>query len=210
MSFGSSVAAYDSLDVPMDGASRLNTALRVAAGRSGPVVVVTDGELDDAHGISPSLLRGVSVVVVERDTAANAALLDVDVNEFVTQADTARIRLTIGTWGQLDPGPATLDVTIGRRRIHNSQIDLPASPGTGRRTIDIPPSALAAGTNVLRFVLTAPGDREPRDNERIRLVTMTTQPGVVVLVDPADVEGRFLAREMTQIEIGRASCRERV
>ncbi len=199
LTFGSSVATYDSLNGPTDGASRLASALRVAAGRSGPVAVVTDGELDDIHGISQSLLRGVSVVVVERDTAANVALLDVDVNEFVVQTDTARITLTIGTWGRLDAGAATLDVMIGQRRVHNSQIDLPASPGTGRRTINIPSATLAVGTNVVHFTLTAPGDTELRDNTRIRLLTVTTQPGVVVLVDPADIEGRFLAREMNHI-----------
>ena len=199
LSFGSGVERYDTSRAPMAGHSRLGDALRATTGRSGPITVVTDGEIDDIHAIPSSLLGGVSVVVVPRDTLPNAALLDVEIDSFVAQGDTAHVTLTIGTWGALSGIDASIRVLVSERLIHRQAVTLPESPGTGQRSVSIPSSALAAGTSVLRFILDVSGDAELRDNERLRVLTVTTEPGVVVIVDPADAEGRFLARELRGI-----------
>jgi hypothetical protein len=52
---------------------------------------------------------------------------------------------------------------------------------------------------VVDFRLSVPGDAESRDNVRRRIVSVTAQPAIVVIVDPADVEGRFLLSELAQV-----------
>jgi hypothetical protein len=49
---------------------------------------------------------------------------------------------------------------------------------------------------VLDLRLTSPGDGEPRDDLRRRVITVTALPTVVLLARPPDWESRFLAREL--------------
>jgi hypothetical protein len=52
---------------------------------------------------------------------------------------------------------------------------------------------------VLDIRLTAAGDREPRDDLRQRIITVTALPAVVLLARPPDWESRFLARELPRV-----------
>lgn len=196
--FGRGVAPFDTAP-PTSGTSRLGEALRVSTGRGGGVVVVTDGEIEDAASLPPSLVDRLGVVLVPRDSLAAVALLDVAVDERVQRDDSLAARLLVGSWGPLDSTTATIEVFSEDRRIHVRQLTLPPAPSTVRRVVSLAPGVLPLGTHVLRFRLTVPGDAEPRDNERLRLVTVSADPEVVVLVDPADVEGRFLVRELMEV-----------
>ena len=64
--FGDERAAADSL--PSLGRSELGPALRAAAASDRPVVVLTDGEIDDAADIPRDLLARASVRSFERDS----------------------------------------------------------------------------------------------------------------------------------------------
>lgn len=199
--FGSELTIADSAS-PTDGASRLTEALRAAVSRTGPIVVVTDGEIDDAVSIAPTLLRDAEVVTLVRDTLANAALLDVSVRPRAIEGDSVPVEVTIGMWGIDSRDSTTLDVFVGDRRLVSRVIDLPSEVGTVRRTVVIPARSLRAGTHVLRVVVQRSGDLEPRDDERLRLVTVVSQPPIVVVVDPADLEGRFLVKELSEVVPG--------
>lgn len=189
--FGSAPTPFDS-NPPADGASRIQDALNIAHGRAGPIVVMTDGEVEDAGAIAGVLLEGVGVSVFPRDTQPNVALLDVEVAERVHESDSLSLSLVIGTWGALPSGSAELEIKVGDRVVQRRTVQLPQSPGVARRTVTLAPGRLTSGLNVLSVALHAEGDLEPRDDERLRIVTVTASPGIVVIVDPPDVEGRFL------------------
>src|SRR5439155_376199 len=74
--FGSRVRAYDSLP-PADGATRLAPAPAAAAGRGGPVSVVTDGAIDGLAGVPPDLLSRARVVVPPRASFRDAVIASV-------------------------------------------------------------------------------------------------------------------------------------
>ena len=196
--FGTEVSSFDTLG-PADGLSRVGRALSETRARGGPVIVVSDGELSDARTLPPTLLAGASWVLLPRDTAASAALLDVHLPEQALVRDSIPITVTIGTWGALGAGTATLEVVEGERRLQVLEVELPPPPGTARRQLTLAPGALRRGAHVLRFHLRAEGDAEPRDNVRDRTVSVTDEPGVVVIVDPPDWEGRFLVRALRQV-----------
>ena len=63
--FGDRVEAFDSTP-PVDGSSRLAPALAAAAARSGPIVVVSDGEIADRAALPADLLRSARIVVLPR------------------------------------------------------------------------------------------------------------------------------------------------
>lgn len=197
--FGSNVVPFDSTS-PTEGRSRVADALRIAAGRPGPAIVVTDGEIEDRSGIPPSLLNGVGVVWTGRDTLPDVALLDVAVGERYLEGDSITAAVTVGSWDLPAGGAdATIDVLRGEQRIATQQVTLSAGASVVRRHVTIGPDAVPVGTQALRFRITTPGDQESGDDERVRVVTVSSQPGVVVIVDPADPEGRFLVRELTSV-----------
>jgi hypothetical protein len=174
-------------------------ALEASVGRAGPVFVVTDGEVQDGVVLSPGLTHAVTVVFLPRDTVADAALLDVTIDRRVQENDSITVGLVVGTWGALDTAGASIELLAGGRPLLRRRVALPQPPGTARRTVTIPPNMLGSGTHVLGARLIATGDAEPRDDERQRVVTVTSQPAIVVIVDPADVEGRFLMHEIGEV-----------
>jgi hypothetical protein len=199
--FGSAVAPFDTT-APTDGLSRLANALGTARALGGPIYVVTDGELSDAGQLGTLQGWNADVVLLSRDTVPNAALLDIHVPRGVQVEDSVVVTATLATWGALPRDSGRIDVYEGTRRIMSTTVALPPSPGVGRRHIAIPAGRLPLGDRIVRVVLTVEGDVEPGDDERRRVTTVSDLPSVVVLVDPADYEGRFLFQEMNDIASG--------
>lgn len=192
--FGDRVAPFDTLH-PSFGASRLEEALRVAAGRGGPVYLVTDGELDD-HAAAPAAALAAAIVL-PRDTVPNAAILGLDVERYISRGDSLIVTAEVGAWGAIGDS-AWLEVTSAGRSLARRRIALPPAPGQGRRAISVP-AALAPGTHVLEVRVEAGGDREPGDDTRLALVTVAAEPAIVLVARPAGWEARFLVRELRQI-----------
>ncbi len=183
--FGNGAQLFDTLP-PTDGASRLQDALDAVLGSGVPVVVVTDGEIEDAAAIAKEQLAQVGMVILGRNEVPNAALLDVSLQSLVYHGDSIPIELIVGTWGELAEGDAQISVSVGDRPVRTVNIELAASPGTARRRIMLAPAALRPGANVVTLQLTAAGDMETGDNQRVRLGRVVEQTSIVVIVAPAD------------------------
>lgn len=200
--FGQGPELFDTIP-PRAGSSRLKDALDAAVGGGVPVVIVTDGELEDISTIPGSRLARAAVLVLARDTLPNAAITDLSLRSSIQNGDSLSLDLTIATWGSLPAARGRIDVRDGERVLLTQDIELPPSPGVARRRVVLPPSSLHSGINVLHVVLDVQGDAEERDDERVRLVSVVDQPAIVVLVNPADWEGRFLVSEI--VEVSRTS-----
>ena len=199
--FGGRVAQNDTTP-PEDGRTRLAEALRLAHGRPGPVIVVTDGEVEDAGTLEPSLLAGTQVVLVPRNAVPDAALLELAAPERVDRSDSLAVDLTLGTFGPLDARQTRVEVALDGRVLARRDVDLPPSPGTARRRIALGPQGLAPGLRLLTVRLVTSGDVEPGDDTRWRWIHVEEQPGVVVLASPAEWEFRFLVRELSDLAPG--------
>jgi hypothetical protein len=196
--FGSQISPFDG-SPPEAGVTLLREALTTSRARGGATVVITDGEIEDASSLPPALTPGTQFVVLPRDTMPNAALLSLDAPDRVQRDDSLTITLTVGSWGRLTHDTAEIVISVGDRRLARADIALPPPPGNARRRLTIRPSLLAAGVHVLRVRLDMDGDRESRDDERYLRVEVSEQPAIVVLVDPADWEGRFLVAELSDV-----------
>jgi hypothetical protein len=199
--FGTGVRDFDTLP-PGDGTSTLADALRSAAARGGATVVVTDGEVDDWASLPSELVRAASFVVVPRDTAADIALLDVQLPDAVQRDDSIQMDLTIGTWRVTSDTLLPFEIWSGATRLVRTMLHVARGTGTAQRAVVLNARALPLGTAALRFALTT-HDAEPRDDERLRLVTVVETPAIVVVSDPADYEGRFLFSGMASVAPGR-------
>lgn len=186
---------------PTRGASRLGPALRAAAASDRPLVVVSDGEVEDGGDLDPAVLRRAAVVVLPRVPVADAALTALEVPAGAAIGDTipfvAEVTVHTGPGGSPPGDSLALEVTVAGRRLLRRPLGV---PGNGRRRVDfsLPAAALGAGVHAVRVAI-VPADAEPRDDARLRLVTVSATPGAVLLARPGDWDARFLYRSLRDV-----------
>ena len=187
-SFGSDPTGPDT--APGFGRSTLRTALIAATAQGRPVIVVSDGAVEDVGDLPADLLARATVRLFPRDTIANAAVLRVDAPAQLTLGDTLPIEVTVAVAGGIG-AKGTLELTeAGGRRILSRPMTLAA--GEARTTLEAPSRVLGAGDHLLSVRIVAAGDREPRDDARELLVRVTPLPGAVLLAAPPDWDARAL------------------
>jgi hypothetical protein len=199
--FGDRLTAFDTMP-PGDGASRLAPALAAAAARGGPVIVVTDGAIDDAATLAPDLRRRPRLIVLSRPPFFDTFVAAVDAPRRVSARDTLRLRVTYGSAGVRSDGDSprrgTLTVSSGGRRLETRDVPLPDS-GSLTSQIFLPAARLPAGWSAIDVRIAASGDAEPRDDERRVAVQVSAQPTAVILAAPPGWEARFFARALAEV-----------
>jgi hypothetical protein len=187
-------AARDSL--PTRGRSQLGPALTAAAATARPIIVVTDGEIEDAGDLPPELLGRTAVRVFPRDTTADLAITSVTGTSRATAGDTVALDVEVQIVGERRDS-ARVEVVSGATRIASRTLRL--AGGGARARIAFPSSTLGAGEHLLRVRLVDPGDEEPRTDVRLHLVSVAPTPGVVLIAAPADWDSRFLYRTLREV-----------
>jgi len=200
--FGARVGAFDTLP-PADGASRLVPALDAAAGRGGPVTVVSDGAITDLADIPPDLARRARIVLLPRAPFFDAFVASVDGPRRVSAGDTIRLRVSYGTAGMRDARggirDASLMVTSEGRRLTSRRVTLPDS-GVVSTDLTLLASRIPhPGWTALDVRLEGVSDSEPRDDARLFVLEVSPPPSVVLLASPPDWETRFLARTLEEV-----------
>lgn len=180
------------------GFSRLATA--VAGARSGEraVVVITDGEIEDADALPPDLLAGATVKVLPRQAVSDIALVRVSGTTRLTPGDTLRIDAEAQAYGPPREWKLALEVKEGDRVWLRGPVAVDAG-GRARVALAGPLPAVSPGAHVLTVRLTGAGDAEPRDDARNLVVTIVPTPGVVLLAGPPTWESRFLLETLRDV-----------
>src|SRR5690349_1739409 len=200
--FGRTVAAFDTVP-PADGASRLGPALTAAAARGGPIVVVTDGAIDDREALPSDVIARSRVVVLGGAAPPDAFVSAVEGPHQVAPGDTVRLRVTYGKAGSRQPSAVSAEGTVsGRldaRTLVSKHVTLPDS-GTVTTELTIAGSRLPApGWSGLSVGVQWAGDSEPRDDSRSFPIEVTSEPAAVVLGAPPDWDATFLARALGDV-----------
>ena len=169
--------------------SELREALLAATAQDRPVVVVTDGVLDDRRDLPADLLARAAVRLFPRDSIADAAVVAVAAPERLTLGDTLRVEVTLAWHGTL-PERRVVRLEDARGRVLQEQV-LRGAAGS-RATFVLGTRTLGAGEHLLAARVVAMGDQEPRDDARLLLVSVTPLPGAVLLAAPPDWDARQL------------------
>jgi hypothetical protein len=189
--FGDERPGTDSL--PDRGRSLLGPALAAASASGRPVVVVSDGEIEDAADLPPDLAAAAATHVLPRRAITDLAVAAVSGPSRVTSGDTLRLSVDVRAAGT-PADSVVLEVVAGERSLLRRTL----RPAAGRHELAVPTRGLPAGDHLLTVRL-APPDAEPRDDARLHLVTVTATPGVVLLASPADWDSRFLYRTIRDV-----------
>ncbi|HXG45368.1 MAG TPA: hypothetical protein VNJ71_11480 [Gemmatimonadales bacterium] len=192
--FGGAGGAGDS--VPAGGRSRLGPALDVAAASDRPVLIVTDGEIEDAPDLRPELLRRVGIRLFPREAVEDLALAAVSGPARVTAGDTAHFEVEVRSFGARRD-TVWVEVQAGGRVLARRAARIAA--GRAVRLAIPTPTAGLQGAELLRIELIGAADREPRDDARLWVLEVSRTPGVVLLASPPDWDARFLFRAVRDV-----------
>lgn len=181
---------------PRYGRSSLGPALVAAAASGRPVIVVTDGEVDDRAELAPDLLARAGVRVVPRRPLDDVAIVAVDAPDRAVQGDTIDLIADVRVIGA-PPDSVSLVVldgaaTLGRQRVR-------VADGSSRARFRLPTAALSPGTRLLRIRRDGSADGEPATDERLHRLELAATPGVVLLAAPGDWDARFLYRAVREV-----------
>ena len=185
---------------PNRGRSLLAPALSAAAASDRPVIVLTDGEIDDAAEIPPDLLARAQVKVLPRAPGRDVALVSVEGPARITSGDSLRYDVTVRFFegAAFDSALIELHSDDAKRTLLAHRV-LRASGGEARGVLRATSAGLPAGEHVLTVKVVNAGDTEPRDDARLVHLSVAETPGVVFVASPADWDTRFLFRTMRDV-----------
>lgn len=196
IAFGDSVTEGDIDDTrPAALASRVADAVRRATATGRPLVVVTDGELDDPEALADAP-PGSRVVVIGPSARIDLAIADVDAPTDVAPGDTARIAITISGHGVV--AGARLRTRLDGRVVDERPVPPPSS-GSGSRvelTIAIPAGSPTAELRA-ELVHTTP-DAVPANDMVGIVIRRDAASGVVLASTAPDADVRDLVAVVRQ------------
>ncbi len=184
--------------VPSRGRSLLAPALLAASASDRPVVIASDGEIEDRQDIPPDILARSGVRLFPREPRPDFAVTSVEGPARITAGDSLPLEVLVQSRGLARLDTATIEVSSGGRRVGRRVLRL-TGENAGRARIVIPSTSLSPGTQLLRIGPARKLDDEPRTDTRLHLVTVTPTPGVVLLAGPADWDSRFLFRTIRDV-----------
>ncbi len=173
---------------PSDVGSRVAavTERALAAGR--PVVVITDGELDDPQSVT-ALPAGSRVDVVAGAAAPDLAVAGLDAPRGAVSGDSIVIRVELAS-GVAGSGPGRLTVALDGRVLAATAVDSTA-PYT-RRTVELRVRLPEGdGRRILGAFVSADRDAERRNDTLATVIEVARQAGVVVVTTAPDEDLRF-------------------
>jgi hypothetical protein len=186
--FGDSVRRWQSNAAPIDLGSYLRPAVERAIGSGHPLVVVTDGEIDDPDA-ARSLPAGSRVVLLRHSVQRDLAIASLDIPRAVVSGDTVEVKDgVVGGSGGARAG--TLTLSLEGRQIATLAIDSLAP--FGERTVLIKTRLEGnAGAALVRAVATSPEDTEHRNDTLTAAIDLSRGAAAVFVSTSPDFDARY-------------------
>lgn len=186
--FGDSVRAAGPTPAPHDASSELRPAVERALGAGHPLVVVTDGELDDPDA-ARALPAGSRVVVLHRHTQRDVAVASIDVPRAVVSGDTVQATITVAA-GAAGAAAGTLEVSVADKTI--ARVPVEALPAFGEHAIAVKARLDApAGPALLRALVGSPQDAEARNDTLFVPIEVSRAASAVFVSTSPDFDARY-------------------
>lgn len=198
--FGGSGQARPQDTLPAAGTSRLAPVLTSAAATGRPVVVITDGEIDDVAEISSDEFRASSIRVLPRRRVPDVAVTSVTGPSRITSGDSLKIVVELRSFGggSRPPDGVRVEVREGKSVLLRGKASMDQG-GVGRIELNGLIRGMSPGAHVLTAAIAEPNDSEPRDDARLHLLSVAATPGVVLVALPGDWDARFLFRALRDV-----------
>lgn len=195
--FGEEPRPFTEGMLPTARRSHLLPALREAVAGGGPVVVVTDGELDDAAAIPSDLLARARIVVLPRPRGPDVGVSHLDVPAMLRAGDTVAAVIEIVARAVRHGDSVAVELLEEGRSVARSRA--PVDAGMVRLDLPFVPAPVATERVVRRYVARVrglPGDVEPRDDQRETAAVVVRGSTIVVASDSPDWDFKWLVETL--------------
>ncbi|MBK6842227.1 MAG: hypothetical protein IPG88_07975 [Gemmatimonadetes bacterium] len=173
-----------------DRASRVRQAAERAMAAGRPLVLFTDGEIDDPEALR-ALPAGSRVEIGGGDSRPDAAVLDVQAPRVAAAGDSVEVRVTVGAGNSGAPAGA-LRLELGGRQVAAQSFE--SLPALGERAVTLRFIAPAgAAPTELRATIDVSGDAESENNASSAVLELTAGAAAVLVSTSPDLDSRELA-----------------
>lgn len=173
--------------VPSDASSRIRPAIDRAAALGRPLLLVTDGEVDDPESLSDAPI-GSLVKVPVREARQDVALSDLTVPSDASAGDTLQVAALIAS-GATTSSAGRLLLTLDGVAAGSVAIPTLGAFSTTRVTLPLP-LPRGSRTSLLRATLEVAGDVEPRNDTLSASIEIGDRPPAVFVSTAPDLDVR--------------------
>lgn len=186
--FGDSIRSATSLPpVPIDLASAVRPAVERALAAGRPLVVITDGELDDPGALS-SLPPGSRVQVLDRPGRPDGAVSALDAPRAAVGGDSIEVRAHLAA-GPAGAPAGAVELFVGARRVAATPVE--ALGAFGERAVPFRARVPDGdGETLLRAVFAA-RDGEPRNDTLTTTLDVSAAASAVFVSTSPDYDARY-------------------
>lgn len=178
----------DSLTTPGDLSSVVRPAVERALGRGHPLVVVTDGELNDPEALN-DLPAGSRVVVVSHAQSADLAVATLELPRAIVSGDTVEVRVGLVA-GARGSASGTLALTVGDVPVLSVPVDTLGA--YAERTLTLRARVEGReGPTVVRAIVRSRGDAESHNDTLSMAVDLSRAASAVFVSTSPDQDARY-------------------
>ena len=185
--FGDSIRRMTASAVPTDQSSALRPAVERAIGSGHPLVVFTDGELDDPDA-ARGLPAGSRVVLLRHALQRDLAVASLDVPRAVVSGDTVDVRVGV-VGGSAGARAGTLALTLQGKQIATAAVD--SVPPFGERSVVVRVRLDGSGGSLLQAAVTSSDDAEHRNDTLSVAVDLSRAASAVFVSTSPDFDARY-------------------
>ena len=187
--FGDSLRAAPPPARPDDHASRVRPAVERAVATGRPLVVVSDGVLDDA-ALLERLPRGSELRLIAAPPLQDLAPVALDAPRAAVGGDTIEVGVRVAAAERAVP-PGRLLLMLDEVPLDSMRLD--SLPAWGEQRVALRVVAPSReGRGILRAVVRLPGDQEPRNDTLAVPLELSAVAGVTVVSTAPDFDLRYL------------------
>lgn len=189
--FGDSLRSMrvgDTLTTPGDLASLARPAVERALSRGHPLVIVTDGELGDPEALR-ELPAGSRVVVEPRAQTGDLAVASLELPRAIVSGDTVELRVGLLA-GARGSQAGTLAIVVGDASVLTVPVDA-LGPYAERSLIVRARIEGREGPAVVKAIVRAPADAEPRNDTLSMAVDLSRAASAVFVSTSPDFDARY-------------------
>ena len=185
---GDSVRAGPIPSEPGDAATRIGPLVERALGAGRPVLLVTDGRIDDPERLE-ELPGGSAVVIVDGGSRRDAAVASLAVPTSAVTGDSVDIAAVV-TAGSGGAPAGRVELAMDGAVLNAQPIDsmAPFAEREVRWRVSVGP---AAGPRLVRVVVTAPGDALARNDTLLAVLDVAAGASAVFVSTAPDFDARY-------------------
>ena len=186
--FGDSIRRGDTSKPPSDPTTRLRPVAERALGAGHPLLVITDGEVDDPDALA-TLPAGSRLVMVKHPAKRDLGVVSIDAPRAIVSGDTVEVGVTVAAGGA-GAAPSSLSLTLNDRPIATIPVD--SMTPFAERTIRVKARLEGvSGAALLRAAVASPGDENRRDDTLTVAVDVSRAASAVFVSTSPDFDARY-------------------